>query len=137
MPLIAAFFVRIARAAQVLWLLVADGSTRRRLPWPYLRRRVSRDPIMMVQLTGIAAAALFYPASFLLPEPARGPTIQLLVDRRSAQRLVSGALEPNGMTIGVVHFAVPVAPESVDGCEVTVVSRAGQCCVHVIDCETS
>ena len=75
MPLIAAFFVRIARAAQVLWLLVADGSTRRRLPWPYLRRRVSRDPIMMVQLTGIAAAALFYPASFLLPEPARGPTI--------------------------------------------------------------
>ena len=70
--------------------------------------------------------------------PARRPTSrQLLVDRRSAQRHVSGALEPNGMTIGVVHFAVPVAPESVDGCEVTVVSRAGQCCVHVIDFETS
>ena len=66
---------RIARAAQVLWVLVTDRATSRRLPWPYLRRRASRDPRMMLQLVGIVSAALVYPASFLLPEPDRGPII--------------------------------------------------------------
>src|ERR1043165_4042172 len=57
----------------------------------------------------------------------------LLVGRRSAPGLVRRALEPNSVTVGVVDFAVSVAPERVHGCEMPVVSGTGQCCVHLID----
>jgi hypothetical protein len=75
MGLIAMALVRAARATKVVWLLIVDRRTRRRLPWTYLRHRVTRNPIMVLQLVGIAAAALFYPASYLLPQLARRPTI--------------------------------------------------------------
>ena len=75
MQLVAFLFMRVVRAAQVFWLLTTDRATRRRLPWAYLGQRARRDPYMMLQLAGIAAAAVFYPASFLLPESARGLTI--------------------------------------------------------------
>ncbi len=75
MPLIAFFFVRIVRAGRVVWLLLADASTRKRVPWAFLRHRAGRDPIMMLQLAGIAAASLLFPMSFLLPERPKGLVI--------------------------------------------------------------
>src|SRR5262245_54242453 len=49
-----------------------------------------------------------------------------------SQRLVSGAMEPDGVAVGVVYLAVAVAPERVDGREVPVVSSTRQRRVHVV-----
>lgn len=56
---------RIIRAIQVLWTLVTDWETTRRLPWPYLRSRAVRSPVMLLQLGGLVVTLIVYPASFL------------------------------------------------------------------------
>lgn len=68
-------FVRVGRAAQVVWTLVSDRRTARRLPWRYLGRRATRDLRMVIQVAGIVAATVAYPVAFLMPEVARSPTI--------------------------------------------------------------
>jgi hypothetical protein len=69
--------LRIVSAAEVVWTLLSDRATARRLPWRYLKHRLVRDPRMIIQLAGIVAATVAYPLVFILPEGARSPGIAI------------------------------------------------------------
>ena len=56
---------RVARAWVVVFLLLSSREVARQLPWPYIRERVRRDPIIWLQFGSIIALYLVWPAGLV------------------------------------------------------------------------
>jgi hypothetical protein len=65
-PFVALFGKRLEYAIKSLWILLSDPVTRRRFPWKYLLRRLTRDAWIAWQLLCMTVGLLGLPLSYIL-----------------------------------------------------------------------